>query len=206
MRFSNQERCGYFVLEADAGSRQERLSGRAGPHPRLPPPFVRPGPASRVDPALKSLAAQLVRVTGSDPYLPADLDASVLFGEVLGEVADRLRPGQQLVLVVDGLDEAETPPGRNPLGLPSVLPPGVYCVVSHRPGVQWADSAPRCLLELRADDHPQHSRHVRVPAAGGRLARGGGSAGAGKMSGGPVRGDPGPQMPRRMDLPALRGR
>jgi len=151
--FLDRERCGYFVLEADAGVGKSAFLAELVRTRGYLHHFVRPGTASHADPALKSLAAQLVRVTGSDPYLPAGLDASALFGKALGEAARRLRPGEQLVLVIDGLDEADTPSGCNPLGLPSVLPPGVYCVVSHRPGVLWAEvKVCRQLCQLRAED------------------------------------------------------
>jgi hypothetical protein len=151
--FLNQDRCGYFVLEADAGVGKSAFLAELVRTRRYLHHFVRPGTASRVDAALKSLAAQLVRVTGSDPYLLTSLDATALFETVLGEAASQLRSGEQLVLVVDGLDEAETPPGRNPLGLPGALPPGVYCLVSHRPGARWADLAvPPWLFRLQAND------------------------------------------------------
>jgi hypothetical protein len=151
--FINHEQCGYFVLEADAGLGKSAFFTNLVRTRGYLHHFVQPGPASRVDAALKSLAAQLVRVTGSESYLPASLDVSELFQKVLIEAAGRLRPEQRLVLVVDGLDEAETPPGLNPLGLPSFLPPGAFCVVSHRPGVRWVNVAVRRkLCHLRADD------------------------------------------------------
>ena len=80
--FLTRERCGYFVLEADAGLGKSAFLAELVRRRGYLHHFVRPGAASRVDAALKSLAAQLVRVTDSDPYLLADLDASALFEKV----------------------------------------------------------------------------------------------------------------------------
>jgi hypothetical protein len=76
--FLSRERCGYFVLEADAGLGKSAFLAELVRTRGYLHHFVRPGPASRVDTALRSLAAQLVRVTDSDPYLLADLDASIV--------------------------------------------------------------------------------------------------------------------------------
>ncbi len=59
------------------------------------------------------------------------------------------------MLVVDALDEAGTPPNQNVLGLPQILPEGVYLIVSQRPVpvTLQVDSAstPRRVFHLAAD-------------------------------------------------------
>ena len=133
---------GYFILEAAAGLGKtaflahlvkergyihlfaEQVRGQEG-----------------VAHGLRSLAAQLIRRLG-----PATLRRRrcAARGAARPDFLDRLlreaartrdlrRPGEPIVLVVDGLDEAGTPPGQNVLGLPRVLPKGVYLIVSHRP-------------------------------------------------------------------------
>jgi hypothetical protein len=44
-----------------------------------------------------------------------------------------LSPNENIVLVVDGLDESAAPDQQNVMGLPEVLPPHVFLIVSHRP-------------------------------------------------------------------------
>lgn len=114
-----------------------------------------------VSTALRNLAAQLIRRW----QLPSVLLAEVLPGQatradflqrLLADAAtarDRRAPGERIVVAVDALDEAGTPPGQNVLGLPRRLPDGVFLVVSARPVPVALDvDAPRLLLRLQADD------------------------------------------------------
>jgi nucleoside phosphorylase len=62
-----------------------------------------------------------------------DEDDGQYIGSLLEETADRLSPNEQLVIVVDALDEASmTQTGANTLFLPTVLPAGLYLLVSRR--------------------------------------------------------------------------
>ena len=67
--------------------------------------------------------------------------------------------------VMTALDEAGTPAGQNVLGLPSVLPKGVYVIASQRPVpvVLHLDPAttPRCLfaLDVDSEDNKADMRH-----------------------------------------------
>ena len=64
---------------------------------------------------------------------------------------DETRPGEPIVLVVDALDEAGTPPGQNVMGLPHVLPKGAYLILSQRPvDVALSVEAPRRVFRLEA--------------------------------------------------------
>ncbi len=87
--------------------------------------------------ALRSLMAQLITRYQIEPYsqcrsfpesLPSD---DISLDRVLRAAASRLRPGERIVIVCDALNEVGTVPGGNVLGLPSVLPDGVYLLVSH---------------------------------------------------------------------------
>jgi hypothetical protein len=94
-----------------------------------------------VAPGLISLAAQLVRAWELKPYITqAALPSSAGKPEFLqnllklaADQRDQTKPGEKIVLVVDGLDEAGTPANQNVLGLPRALPAGVYLIVSQRP-------------------------------------------------------------------------
>ena len=110
---------------------------------------------------MKSLAAQLVRAWVLNPntaeaVLPGSAARPEFLQNLLKEAADRrdrTRPGEPIVLVVDALDEAGTPSGQNVLGLPRILPRGVYLVVSHRPvDVTLFVEGPRHVEPLKAED------------------------------------------------------
>ena len=74
------------------------------------------------------------------------------------------------------------------------------------PGCSWADLAVRRRrYHLGPTTDRQPGRHARVSAPSRRLARRGAGAGRRRVFGGAVRGDLGRQVPRGVDLPALRG-
>lgn len=132
---------GYFVLEAPAGVGKTAflahlVAARGYVHHFVELARGPDGVAS----ALKSLAAQVVRAAELLPYsveevLPPAAGARPdFFAHLLKRFSDRRASDQdKLVIVVDSLDEAGTPIGHNVLGLPEVLPPGVYVIVSQRP-------------------------------------------------------------------------
>jgi hypothetical protein len=107
-----------------------------------------------------SLAAQLIRAydlrdakEAAEPVLSeaASSRADFLRG-LLSDAAERLRDGGKLVLVVDALDEAGTRPGENVLGLPQVLPAGVFVVASKRPvPVDLYTESPRRVVRIDPD-------------------------------------------------------
>ena len=81
------------------------------------------------------------------------------FESLLGIAAGRLREaGHSVVLVVDGIDEAETPADGLPFGLPSLLPDGAYVVGTHRTG--WSpvrpDSPSKTMLISREDQRNRY--------------------------------------------------
>src|SRR5271157_4826165 len=153
--------CGVFVLEAEAGLGKTAFLAHLTQQRGYIHHFVElaRGPEG-VAPGLKSLAAQLVRAWELNPYtaeavLPGSAARPEFLQNLLKEAADRrdrTRPGEKIVLVVDALDEAGTPaPGQNVLGLPRILPEGVYLVVSQRPvEVPLTVEAPREVVRIEA--------------------------------------------------------
>jgi hypothetical protein len=95
-----------------------------------------PGPTN-ISRALRSLAAQLlVRCSWLTPeHCPTRTgvwpDEALTFEQLLRSAARGLPPGERLIIVCDALNEVGTIPGGNVLGLPAVLPDGVYLIISH---------------------------------------------------------------------------
>jgi hypothetical protein len=119
--------------------------------------------------ARKSLAAQIVARWGLWDWapggiLPATAGSPDWFDRLLRAAARRRNdsePGEPIVLVVDGLDEAEPEIGAGtglPLGLPASLPDGVFVVATSRPGLDWAFNAIRKpadwpVIEVEGEDN-----------------------------------------------------
>ena len=73
-------------------------------------------------------------------------------GDLLRKAAGKLGEGERIVLVIDGLDEAGANPGENALGLPRILPRGVFILVSKRPvRVPLAIEGPKRVLSIDAE-------------------------------------------------------
>ena len=153
---------GLFVLEAAAGLGKTTFLAYLVRERGYIHHFVElaPGPDG-VPTGLRNLAAQIVRTWKLDPYLaegvvPGAAVRPDFLQKLLFEAArarDEKRPDEKIVLVVDALDEAGTPPGQNVLGLPRVLPQGVYLVVSQRPvDVSLRIDGPRRVFRLRPED------------------------------------------------------
>lgn len=160
---------GYFFLEAEAGMGKTgftaRLTMEADPvahHTRLP------NGANRTT-AMRNLSAQLLVRYDLFDKLPkrhehADVDRGVVpawaqdengFASLLRVTADELVDrNETLLVVVDGLDEAEPGPGPLPFGLPSTLPRRVFVVAAYRTGLRVtpAEETPRTVLRLSAND------------------------------------------------------
>jgi hypothetical protein len=88
--------------------------------------------------ALQSLGAQLVSRYQIEPYQRRDtLTQLSAFPDFLDRLlrlaAESLAVGEKIVIVCDALDEAGTAEGGNVFGLPTVLPDGVYLILSQRP-------------------------------------------------------------------------
>ncbi len=151
---------GLFVLEAAAGLGKTTFLAHLVKTRGYIHHFVELAPGDGgIAPGLRNLAAQLVRAWELNLYhaegvLPGAAARPHFLQKLLFEAArkrDEIRPGEKIVLVVDGLDEAGTPPGQNVLGLPRVLPQGVYLIVSQRPvAVTLRVEGPRRVFRLEA--------------------------------------------------------
>ncbi len=150
---------GYVIVQAEAGVGKSTLAAHlAGTRPWLHHFTRLPGGRSP-EAARKSLAAQLIAACdlveewAPGGVLPVSASRPDWFSRLL-EAAARKRDRQAadgqrrepVVLVVDGLDEAEpeSSGGRGlPLGLPDSLPDGVFVVATSRLGIDRALHAVR---------------------------------------------------------------
>jgi hypothetical protein len=120
--------CGYFILEAAAGLGKTAFAAFLAQSGRHACHFTAmDSGAAEVSVAVRNLSAQLIAAWHLDELLddgrlPPASGRSMWLAKVLTAVArrrDRDRPGQPVLLVVDGLDEARPAgPDRMPLGLP----------------------------------------------------------------------------------------
>ena len=152
--------CGYFVLEAEAGLGKTTFAAwltRAGGHASH---FTGLDSRAReVSFAVRNLSAQLIAAWQLDELLdegrlPSAADESAWLGRVLTAAArrrDQDHPGNPILLVVDGLDEAIIDhPGGIPLGLPAHLPNGVFVFATQRPGTEVPFTGQVHVRHLRA--------------------------------------------------------
>ncbi len=133
-----QEDRGYFVLEAAAGLGKTTFLAYLAKEWGYIHHFVELAPGQDgIAPGLRNLAAQLVCAWDLNPYLaegvlPGAASCTDFLQSLLAETAqkrDETRPDEKIVLLVDALDEAGVPlVGQNVLGLPLVLPRGVYFI------------------------------------------------------------------------------
>ncbi|MBN2007170.1 MAG: hypothetical protein JXA21_27715 [Anaerolineae bacterium] len=169
---------GYFIIEAEAGVGKTAFLAELVKRFGFVHHFVElaPGQAGIVM-GLMNLTAQLIRACLSEdkveeilhtvmglfpmnrednltePVSPSAAAYSNYLLDLLNKVAAK-HPGEKIILVVDGLDIAGTPPGQNVLGLPCVLPEGVFVIVSHRPVSISLDIHPKtpwCKVQLMAN-------------------------------------------------------
>jgi len=130
---------GYFVLEANAGLGKTTFMAWLVKQRGYVHHFVEQAPGQEgIGPGLKNLSAQLALAYHLEAWeaqdaLPAAATRPDYLWRVLKLAAAARPKGSKVVLVVDALDEAGTPTGQNVLGLPQVLPEGVYIIASQRP-------------------------------------------------------------------------
>lgn len=152
---------GVFVLEARAGLGKTTFLAHLVKERGYIHHFVEMTPGmDGVIPALRNLAAQLITNWRMNPDLPHSILPGMstrpdFLQNLLFDVAahrDKAYPQEPIVLVIDALDEASSLPGQNVLGLPKILPKGVYLIVSQRPvDVPLRIEAPRCLFRIESD-------------------------------------------------------
>jgi hypothetical protein len=152
---------GCFVLEAEAGLGKTAFLAHYAEFADGVHHFVELAPGTDgIVPGLRNIAGQLIQrwqLTMDPAWSAADNVQRRDFLEILFQRAaarrDETAPGRKLVVVIDALDEAGTPHGQNVLGLPRVLPEGVFLVVSQRPlEVALVVEAPRKVVRIEAQD------------------------------------------------------
>ena len=149
---------GYFIIEADAGLGKTALALQLAKMGRHASHFSCLDYRARsAEAAIRNLSAQLIaawNLTDLAPQgmLPPGSDRPSWLWQVLSAAAERrdtADSARPLVLVVDGLDEAEPHPvGTMPFGLPSRLPTGVFVVATTRTGTSLPGLRKPCQVEI----------------------------------------------------------
>ena len=146
---------GYVVIQAEAGVGKSSLAAHlVGIRPWLHH-FTRLPGGRAPEAARKSLSAQLIaRWDLLEEWAPGGVlpgssvrqDWSSRLLEAAARKRDQQEPGEPIVLMIDGLDEAEAQASGErglPLGLPVSLPDGVFVVATSRFGMDRALHAVR---------------------------------------------------------------
>ena len=130
--------CGYVFIEAEAGLGKTAFAAWLVKTRGYLSHFSRYAGGGSVAAALGNLAAQLIIRFGLDDLAPGGMlpDWARTPGgfESLLTAAAQAAAGSAVVLVADGLDEAEAPDGALPFGLPLLLPEGVFVIGTYRTG------------------------------------------------------------------------
>ena len=116
---------------------------------------------------MANLSAQLIMQFGLDDQAPGGMlpewaQTPGGFESLLAAAAERHSERQRpLVLVVDGLDEADAPAEGLPFGLPLLLPDGVFVVGTYRTGRSpRRPDAPVAILRITKEDQ-RNQRDIR---------------------------------------------
>jgi len=150
---------GYVFIEAEAGLGKTAFAAWLVQTRGYLSHFSRYSGGSSVQAALANLSAQLFLRFSMDDQAPGGMLPEWAqnpsgFESLLAVAADQASgQGEPLVLVVDGLDEAETSAGSLPFGLPLLLPDGVYVVATYRTGrAPGRPDAPSITIRIAKDD------------------------------------------------------
>jgi hypothetical protein len=147
---------GHVVVQAEAGLGKTALAAWLAWERDWPCHFTRLSNVGLV--ALSNLGAQLIaRYKLGDRFAPQGILSDTAgeagwFLSVLQAAADVARSQRECVVIVaDGLDEAEPVKGALPLGLPVLLPRGVFVVATCRTGTDLpALRQPKDVIEIHA--------------------------------------------------------
>jgi AAA ATPase domain len=152
---------GYLLIEGEAGVGKSSFALWLAATRGYPAHFTRLPGGRETAVAVKNLSAQLIIQMRLDELapggaLPAASSQQSWLQQVIQVAAARRRESRNsapLILIVDGLDEAE-PASGPPLGLPASLPEGVFIIVTTRVGVplRWI-RANKTSLKILADDN-----------------------------------------------------
>ena len=160
----SSRRCGYLHIVADAGLGKTALAAAIAARYQAPAFFFSASDGrTRPQRCLDHLSVELIeRHRLPHDRLPehSGEDSGFLL-QLLSEIDNA---EHALWLIVDALDEAD-PVGSvgNPAALPRQLPPGVFVVMTHRPGDYRLNVGPRIAqdeLRIVADD-ARHARDIK---------------------------------------------
>jgi transcriptional regulator with XRE-family HTH domain len=120
---------GYFTIIGDAGMGKSAISAKyVLDNPETICFFnIRAEGTNRPELFLKKIRQQLIARFQLPDVVDADL--SIL----LTKAKDKLSTGERLIIVVDALDEVDQESAGNILYLPTILPDGVYFLLTRRP-------------------------------------------------------------------------
>ncbi len=162
---------GYFFLEADAGLGKTSFLAHLVQERGYIHLFVEQARGlNNVAKGLRSLATQIVRRWNLYPYFAEDVLPIVAVRPgflqrllyMAAQQRDHVDPNVPIVLVIDSLDEAGTFLGQNILGLPQLLPKGVYIITAQRPNtVILAVDVPTHLVRFGATN-PQNCDDIHL--------------------------------------------
>ena len=163
-QFLARNAMGYLFIEADAGMGKTAFAARLVKSRSYLSHFSRYGTSVRQ--ALQNLSAQLIRDCDLGDQapggkLPTWAQTPSGFDGLLRKAAERRGNAHPLVLVVDGLNEAETLAGGLPFGLPLLLPSGVYVVATYRTGSPPRRPEPPARTVRIAAADPRNRRDIR---------------------------------------------
>ncbi|MFC9261331.1 hypothetical protein ACFT25_16130 [Streptomyces hydrogenans] len=178
--FRVRHRCGFLWIEGDAGVGKTALAAHLVSQRGYAAHFARLAGGTTTRVALRNLAGQLITSYGLGDFAPGGMlpewaHSPEGFEAVLtAAAAAAVEAGDVLVLLLDGLDEAEQEGHLLPWGIPALLPDGVFVIGTCRTGhpVEGTES-PTLTLRLDADDPRNHAdirAYLRLAVTEGRLS------------------------------------
>ena len=127
-KFLQENNSGYFTLVGDAGMGKSAIAAKYVDQYKCPCYFnILVEGRNSLEQFLKSIRQQLI-----NRYELPNAEADDL-PTLLAKAAQKLPPGEKLVIMVDALDEVTQEPGGNLLHLPTTLPERVYFILTRRP-------------------------------------------------------------------------
>ena len=161
-QFMAGAQCGYVLVEAGAGLGKTAFAAWMVRERGYLSHFSRYSEGGSARGALRNLAGQLIRDMGGAGgefagLVPEWAQYPAGFQNLLARAASATREGGgRLVIVADGMDEAERPDGSLAFGLPVVLPAGVFVIGTYRTGC--SPGRPDCpSVKLRIDSGDQRN-------------------------------------------------
>jgi hypothetical protein len=155
---------GYVFIEAEAGLGKTAFAAWLVKTRGYLSHFSRYSGGRSIRAALQNLSAQLIVKFGLGDFAPGEMLPEWAqnpegFEFLLGRAAEQARQsGSPVVLVVDGLEEAERTAEGLPFGLPKLLPAGVYVISTYRTGMSPGQpDTPAVTVRISKDD-PRNAR------------------------------------------------